>query len=167
MTEFGRVAVTGAASVLLTVSGTALVHASAAEGPAPATSAAAHCSGKSCAGKSPSRTGCDRHARTVRRRREPGPTLGLRYSPGCRAAWARVTHARPGDRIDARTKGGGACHHRSCYARKVAMGRTSTHTAMVDDKGLTAWACLWRTRGSVCTEAYRRRRAAAGTLNAT
>ncbi|MGW7578153.1 DUF2690 domain-containing protein [Streptomyces sp. NPDC054765] len=120
---------------------------------APAT-VTARCTGSGCAGKSPVSSGCDRHARTVRHSAEIGPLVELRYSSACRAAWVRVTHARGGDRIEARNKGG-ACRHTSCYAATVASGRSSAYTAMVNDKGLKAWACLERRNGNVvCTEAY-------------
>ncbi|MFF7232512.1 uncharacterized protein DUF2690 [Streptomyces sp. 2333.5] len=143
-----RLAVTAAAGLLLTGSVTVPVYAAPAE-------VTAHCSGSGCAGKSPSATGCDRHARTVRRTAEIGPLLELRYSPTCRAAWVRVTRARAGDRIEARNKGGAACRHPSCYAARVAAGRTSAYTAMVNDKGIKAWACLERRNGNiVCTEGY-------------
>ncbi|MFG2827532.1 DUF2690 domain-containing protein [Streptomyces sp. NPDC048434] len=142
-----RLAVTGAASVLLAMSG-------AVPGNAAPAAVAAHCTGSGCTGKSPVSTGCDRHARTVRRSAEIGPLIELRYSSACRAAWVRVTHARGGDRIEARNKGG-ACRHKSCYAKTVASGRSSAYTAMVNDKGIKAWGCLHRRNGNiVCTEAY-------------
>ncbi|SED52536.1 Protein of unknown function [Streptomyces sp. 2224.1] len=142
-----RLAVTAAAALLLTLSGTVPGNAA----PAPVT---AHCSGSGCAGKSPASTGCDHQARTVRRSTEIGPLVELRYSSACRAAWVRVTHARGGDRIEARNKGG-ACRHTSCYAKTVAAGHSSAYTAMVNDKGIKAWGCLQRRNGNViCTEAY-------------
>ncbi|MFI2185259.1 DUF2690 domain-containing protein [Streptomyces sioyaensis] len=143
-----RLAVTAAAAVLMAGSLTAPVYAAPAE-------VTAQCSGSGCAGKSPSSTGCDRHARTVRRDAVLGPLLELRYSPTCRAAWVRVTHARAGDRIEARNKRGAACRHPSCDAARVATGRTSAYTAMVNDKGIKAWACLERRNGNiVCTDRY-------------
>lgn len=142
-----RLTVTAAASLLLTLSG-------AAPGIAAPVGATAHCAGSGCAGKSPASTGCDRHARTVRRSAEIGPLVELRYSSTCRAAWVRVTRARGGDRIEARNKGG-ACRRKSCYATTVAPGRSSAYTAMVNDKGIKAWGCLHRRNGNVvCTEAY-------------
>ncbi|MDT0456337.1 DUF2690 domain-containing protein [Streptomyces sp. DSM 41527] len=142
-----RLAATAATALLLTLSGTVPGNAA----PAPV---AAHCSGSRCAGKSPVSTGCDHRARTVRRSAEIGPLMELRYSSACRAAWVRVTHARGGDRIEARNKGG-ACRPTSCYAKTVAAGHSSAYTAMVNDKGIKAWGCLQRRNGNVvCTEAY-------------
>ncbi|GES28352.1 DUF2690 domain-containing protein [Streptomyces angustmyceticus] len=146
-----RLAAGAAASLLLTLSGT--VPGNAAPTVATAT-ATAHCTGSGCAGRNPVGTGCDRQARTVRRSAEIGPLVELRYSAACRAAWVRVTHARGGDRIEARNKGG-ACRPTSCYARTVAPGHSSVYTAMVNDKGIRAWGCLQRRNGNVvCTEAY-------------
>ncbi|MFB7496746.1 DUF2690 domain-containing protein [Streptomyces sp. NPDC056161] len=133
-----------------------LLASSAATAPAFAapTTSASSCSGSNCAGKSPVTTTCERTARTVRRTAEIGPLLELRYSSTCRAAWVRVTHARGGDRIEARNKGG-SCRHPSCYAKTVASGHSTAYTAMVNDKGIKAWACLERRNGNiVCTESY-------------
>ncbi|MEU1802285.1 DUF2690 domain-containing protein [Streptomyces sp. NPDC019937] len=148
MSTSAHLAATAIASLLLV--------SSAATAPAVASPSigASACSGRSCAGKSPVTTRCERTARTVRRTAEIGPLVELRYSSACRAAWVRVTHARGGDRIEARNKAG-SCRHPSCYAATVASGRSSTYTAMVNDKGIKAWACLERRNGNiVCTEAY-------------
>ncbi|WP_405407266.1 DUF2690 domain-containing protein [Streptomyces decoyicus] len=142
-----RLTVTASAALLLTMAGTA-------PGIAAPVGVTAHCTGSGCAGKSPASTGCDHHARTVRRSAEIGPLVELRYSSACRAAWVRVTHARGGDRIEARNKGG-ACRRKSCYATTVAPGRSSAYTAMVNNKGIKAWGCLHRRNGNVvCTEAH-------------
>ncbi|MEW2433079.1 DUF2690 domain-containing protein [Streptomyces caniferus] len=144
-----RLGGTAAASLLLALSGAAPGNAAPS-----AAAASAHCTGSGCVGKDPVRTGCDRHARTVRRSAEVGPLVELRYSSSCRAAWVRVTHARGGDRIEARNRGG-VCRHTTCYAKTVAAGRSSAYTAMVNDKGIKAWGCLHRRNGTiVCTEAY-------------
>ncbi|WP_159476773.1 YjfA family protein [Streptomyces caniferus] len=144
-----RLGGTAAASLLLALSGAVPGNAAPS-----AAAASAHCTGSGCVGKSPMRTGCDRHARTVRRSAEVGPLVELRFSSSCRAAWVRVTHARGGDRIEARNRGG-VCRHTTCYAKTVAAGRSSAYTAMVNDKGTKAWGCLHRRNGTiVCTEAY-------------
>lgn len=168
-----RIAVVAAAPLLLAASGTMPSYAAPvtaqAQGQSQSASQSAsspqarpqtqpqllsHCTGSGCAGKSPVSTGCDHHARTVRRSSEIGPLIELRYSSTCRAAWVRVTHARGGDRIEARNKGG-ACRAKSCYSKTVPRGQTSAYTAMVNDKGIKAWGCLYRRNGNiVCTDAY-------------
>ncbi|MBL1090515.1 MULTISPECIES: DUF2690 domain-containing protein [Streptomyces] len=144
----GRLAVATAVPLLLAASGTVPVQAAA---PVAVT---AQCSGSGCSGRNPVGTGCDRDARTVRRSAEIGPLIELRYSARCRAAWVRVTHGSGGDRIEARNRSG-ACRSRSCYSRTLAPGHSSAYTAMVNDKGIKAWGCLYRRNGNaVCTDGY-------------
>lgn len=161
MKPLARIAVIAAAPLLLAASGTMPASADpvAAQPQLPSQSPSqsqslSHCTGSGCAGKSPVSMGCDHHARTVRRSSEIGPLIELRYSSTCRAAWVRVTHARGGDRIEARNRSG-ACRAKSCYSKTVPRGQSSTYTVMVNDKGIKAWGCLYRRNGNiVCTEAY-------------
>lgn len=62
---------------------------------APPMPAAAACSGTGCNGVDSEKSGCASDARTVDSPDTGGwVTLELRYSPSCRAVWARVTNFR-------------------------------------------------------------------------
>ncbi|WP_024756453.1 DUF2690 domain-containing protein [Streptomyces exfoliatus] len=93
-------------------------------------SAATSCNGPDCTGKDPITTICQNDARTVAR-----SSLGteLRYSPTCRAAWARQS----GDTamtiwVESNTGLEQAAHH---------SGNGTVWTAMIDDRGIIARAC--------------------------
>ena len=55
------------------------------------------CVGKDCQGKNPTSHGCDLDAYTAALREFDGSFIELRYSPSCRAGWARISHAEVGD----------------------------------------------------------------------
>ncbi|MEE1927496.1 helix-turn-helix domain-containing protein [Streptomyces sp. TRM 70351] len=70
------------------------------------------CVGFECRGKDPTRLGCHIGVWTAAVREIGDVYLELRYSPQCRAAWARITEAAVGD--TARVAGpGGVSHERS------------------------------------------------------
>ncbi|MDH2426082.1 DUF2690 domain-containing protein [Sphaerisporangium sp. TRM90804] len=102
---------------------------------------AAACSGSACDGKNPS-TYCGGDARTVQSLRLGGQALlELRYSPSCRAAWARISNASydiynspsPLARVVRNSDG----RRYTCY---VPQGGTSCYTAMVNDANVTSYA---------------------------
>lgn len=58
------------------------------------------CSGRECDGRDPERMGCSgEQVRTTARATVGDRLVEVRYSRICRAAWARITRAGPGDRI--------------------------------------------------------------------
>jgi hypothetical protein len=59
--------------------------------------AAVKCEGKSCTGKNPQTTGCEKDAKTIATKSPGGggPTVQLRYSKKCRSAWARLASKTP------------------------------------------------------------------------
>ncbi|WP_242426794.1 MULTISPECIES: DUF2690 domain-containing protein [unclassified Streptomyces] len=117
-----RTLATAASALALAASGLLL-----ASSPA---SAATSCYGPDCTGKDPSTTVCQNDARTV------GTTASgveLRYSPTCRAAWAR----KSGDTamtiwVESNTGLSQAAYH---------TGSGTVWTAMIDDKGIIARSC--------------------------
>ncbi|MEU5207989.1 DUF2690 domain-containing protein [Streptomyces sp. NPDC020742] len=61
--------------------------------------AGVRCSGADCTGKDPEAMGCGGARASSPSRRTVGRALiEIRYSPVCRAAWARISGAAPGDR---------------------------------------------------------------------
>ncbi len=65
------------------------------------------CSGAGCSGIDPKDRGCDATARTIAERLS-GARLEIRYSPVCKAAWARITRAAVGDSVRISAGGGPA-----------------------------------------------------------
>jgi hypothetical protein len=59
---------------------------------APAAAASTRCKGSSCSNKDPQSMGCGKDARTIDKIKPGGggPTVQLRRSSNCRAAWARL-----------------------------------------------------------------------------
>ena len=96
---------------------------------------AVSCYGWTCDGRDPQGL-CGGDARTVLSTTTPlGVRVELRYSPTCRTAWVRVTHAWPGDFADVDSNGG------TSYTATVASGH-DVYTLMVDDVNpLKARAC--------------------------
>ncbi|MFF8839678.1 DUF2690 domain-containing protein [Streptomyces sp. NPDC015130] len=93
-------------------------------------SAATSCNGPDCTGRDPSTTVCQNDARTVAR-----TSLGteLRYSPTCRAAWARQSGGTSMTvRVEGNTGLEQAVHH---------SGSGTVWTPMIDDRGVIARAC--------------------------
>ncbi|WP_329560391.1 DUF2690 domain-containing protein [Streptomyces uncialis] len=67
----------------------------------PVLPAGVECSGKDCTGQDPETMGCGGElARTTTTARVGTATVEVRYSKTCGAAWARITQAAGGDRID-------------------------------------------------------------------
>lgn len=130
----GAVAVTGAVLATLFVAPTA-AHA------------APTCHAFTCGFKDPQATGCAADAITAKSKVSKSRTVELRYSPTCRAAWARISNGIDGDfaRIE-NTAGQEA-------ATPIMPGNTSVYTKMVNDAGLQARACLMNS-GNGCTGWY-------------
>lgn len=55
------------------------------------------CVGNECHGMNPGSFGCDGDAYTAALHKFDDSYIELRYSPSCRAGWARISHAKPGD----------------------------------------------------------------------
>ncbi|MFF9848846.1 DUF2690 domain-containing protein [Streptomyces litmocidini] len=111
-------------------------------------SAATSCYGPSCTGLDPSTTVCQSDARTVR---TGDWGVELRYSPTCRAAWARKTSGASFD-TDIRVS------NSQGDSRSVYYGGYGTvWTAMVNDKDIYARACETRAYATLethCTGWY-------------
>ncbi|MET8860399.1 DUF2690 domain-containing protein [Streptomyces sp. NPDC004579] len=93
------------------------------------------CGGASCAGKDPETMGCGgRFATTVTSVTVGGALVEVRYSETCGAAWARVTSAGVGDRVEVSAGAGGSA---SASAKQTAVVGTDvdTYTPMVAVKG--------------------------------
>ncbi|MFI0784747.1 helix-turn-helix domain-containing protein [Streptomyces lydicus] len=71
----------------------------ATSGARPVLPAGVRCSGADCAGKDPEAMGCGgARATSASRGTAGGALIEVRYSTVCRAAWARISGAAPGDR---------------------------------------------------------------------
>ncbi|MFF7680041.1 DUF2690 domain-containing protein [Actinacidiphila glaucinigra] len=101
---------------------------------------AATCSGSSCDGKNPS-SYCQSDARTVQSLALGQAVLELRYSPTCRAAWARISNASY-NTFDQFTPY--ATVHRNSdgreYSCSVSTSGSSCYTLMVNDANVTSYA---------------------------
>jgi hypothetical protein len=101
---------------------------------------AAACSGSACDGRNP-QTYCGSDARTVDSLTLGQALLELRYSPSCRAAWARISNAgwdprgqfTPFARIIRNSDG-------RTYSCSPPSGGTSCYTSMVNDANVTSYA---------------------------
>jgi hypothetical protein len=142
-----------------TVAAVSLLGAGVAASPAAAepTTTLATCHASSCTGLSPAATNCNADAFTpsvngkrFSIRTPEGILVRLRYSPSCRAAWARIDSADPGDRVRVHSSSG------ANFAATVAAGATAVHTRMVNDAGLVAWACVREDRNDrlTCTDRF-------------
>ncbi|MFE5716686.1 DUF2690 domain-containing protein [Streptomyces sp. NPDC056501] len=111
-------------------------------------SAATSCYASTCQGKDPATTVCQSDARTVR---TAAWGVELRYSPTCRAAWARKTSGASFDTVI-------RVHNSQGASAGVYYGGNGTaYTAMVDDKDILAWACevrAYETLQTDCTDRY-------------
>ncbi|MBD0711032.1 hypothetical protein BU197_22455 [Streptomyces sp. CBMA291] len=111
-------------------------------------SAAVSCSGSTCDGLDPATSVCQNDARTIQ---TADWGVELRYSPTCRAAWARKTS---GGSLDTTIW----IHNSQGASQGVYYGGYGTvYTAMVNDKGVTAWACETRAYDTLqthCTSRY-------------
>ncbi|WP_329275938.1 DUF2690 domain-containing protein [Streptomyces sp. NBC_00691] len=140
MKPFARRLATATTAFALTASGLAL-----SAGPA---SAATSCYAQSCQGLDPATTVCQNDARTVLW--DGWLNVELRYSPSCRAAWARLgSGAAPTDLKIQNTMGV------AFYAHYAGNG-VSAWTKMVNDKDLKAWACGYKNNSDQfsCTSQY-------------
>ncbi|MFD9909495.1 XRE family transcriptional regulator [Streptomyces sp. NPDC059063] len=110
------------------------------------------CSGDDCAGKDPETMGCGGElARTTSRVTVGTKTLvEVRYSKTCGAAWARITQAAPGDKVQITGSGGGAAGKQ----RGTVDADFDAYTPMVAVKsGTQAKACATlKTGQKSCTK---------------
>lgn len=98
------------------------------------------CSGSACDGRDPA-VYCQSDARTVESIRLGQALLELRYSPGCRAAWARISNAgyntynqfTPWATVHRNSDG----REYTCY---VPRNGTSCYSRMVNDANVTSYA---------------------------
>lgn len=109
---------------------------------------AATCFAGSCTGLSPETTGCAADAFTPRSHRAEGRLIELRYSPTCRAAWARISNGIRSDLFYVRNS------NKQQTTAQIPNGATSAFTTMLSDKDLVAWACFVRGAYTACTGSY-------------
>ncbi|MEU9116736.1 DUF2690 domain-containing protein [Streptomyces sp. NPDC048483] len=106
--------------------------------PRPVLPAGVKCSGADCAGRDPEEMGCGgRHAVSPSRGMAGGALIEVRYSKVCRAAWARITGAAPGDQATV------SAGDRSATARAERDG--AAYTPMVEVAGDPAKVAACRT----------------------
>lgn len=124
-----RLAVIGAVS--------ALVFSGAVFAASPA-SAASSCYASSCTGMNPANTTCQYDAETVQTGAGDG-NIQLRYSPSCRAAWARLQWSRGSGYIQVKNSNG------TSYTAPISgTGSVNVYTLMVNDANITSYACyVW------------------------
>ncbi|MFC5665141.1 DUF2690 domain-containing protein [Kitasatospora misakiensis] len=110
--------------------------------------AAASCRAVGCLHVEPNTTVCQRDAVTTAQGRDFGVLVELRFSPGCQAAWARMSGSSPGDRVQVFGREGTPPDQEE-YRQQT--GRTA-HTQMVRSAGpADARACaIVDARGTVC-----------------
>ncbi|MGW7238221.1 DUF2690 domain-containing protein [Streptomyces sp. NPDC054804] len=103
------------------------------------------CAGAACASLEPAATVCSQDAVTAYIGRKYGASVELRYSPHCRAAWAKMSNTSPGDRIIITPKKGDTEEHPQQYGHDA-------HTRMVPaTRSEDAHACTAiQDRGTVC-----------------
>ncbi|MFZ3494789.1 DUF2690 domain-containing protein [Streptomyces sp. 5.8] len=95
-------------------------------------SAATSCYATSCNGLDPSKTTCNNDARTVEVGNGAG-NIQLRYSPSCRAAWARLQWSSGAGTIEVNNDRGNR------YTASVtSSGSVNVYTRMVNDKDITS-----------------------------
>ncbi|MEW2523477.1 DUF2690 domain-containing protein [Streptomyces sp. NPDC047071] len=115
--------------------------------------AGVECSGAACAGKDPENMGCGgEFARTTARVTVGTKTLvEVRYSKTCGAAWARITQAKPGDKVQIKGADAGAAGRQSGTVAGAA--DVDAYTPMVAVKsGTQAKACATLASGErACT----------------
>ncbi|MEU1224890.1 DUF2690 domain-containing protein [Streptomyces sp. NPDC005828] len=107
-------------------------------------SAATSCYGSSCNGLDPAATICQNDAQTVMWGEYVA--LELRYSPTCRAAWARFKNGDEGEIWVQNSLGNKYAVH---YP-----GSGTVWTRMVNDKDILAMACGTFAKGTACTPEY-------------
>ncbi|GAA0650175.1 hypothetical protein GCM10009548_14800 [Streptomyces malaysiensis subsp. malaysiensis] len=119
---------------------------------APATSArqlpeGVKCAGEDCAGQDPQTMGCGAAATTTADVTVGTAYVEVRYSRTCKAAWARITRAAPGDVIEVEAPGAKGGAARSQRARVGADGDAYTKMIAVDPTA-RATACATLTGGT-------------------
>ncbi|MFH9983394.1 DUF2690 domain-containing protein [Streptomyces sp. NPDC017179] len=92
----------------------------------------AGCSGSRCKGLEPTAQGCASDAYTVTSVSTSQGLVELRYSPSCRANWARISNAAPGTWFWVQQ-----CNDGYSEQYYVPSGYTSAYTYMVDGTVLT------------------------------
>lgn len=95
-------------------------------------SAATSCYASSCNGLDPGKTTCANDAKTIATGNGSG-NIQLRYSPSCRAAWARLLWSSGAGTIEVNND-----LHNRYKASVPASGSVNVHTRMVNDKGITS-----------------------------
>ncbi|MFK0203444.1 DUF2690 domain-containing protein [Streptomyces lavendulae] len=111
----------------------------------PSVAPTATCTAASCASLEPATTVCTRDAVTAHTGREYGALIELRYSPGCKAAWAKMSNTTQGDRVMITPKDGKAEEYRQQYGHDA-------HTRMVPasrPEDVRACAVI-QDRGTIC-----------------
>ncbi|MER7845019.1 DUF2690 domain-containing protein [Kitasatospora sp. NPDC096077] len=137
MRSLTRKAATVGATLALAMSGAVLAAAPA--------SAATSCYASSCTGLDPATTTCANDAVTV----STDGNLELRYSPSCRAAWARDKYAVVGESVSVRNHQGDSWDYST-----VTYSGGSIWSAMVNDKDIQSQAHSSGTNGSHQTGWY-------------
>ncbi|MGW2255170.1 DUF2690 domain-containing protein [Kitasatospora sp. NPDC001660] len=116
--------------------------------PATAASAAAGgCLGVSCTGLDPKATGCGDDAVTLITANVQRMTIHVRYSAHCRAAWAKLTSATPGDSASITTARGG---HQTALVHWGYDAYSPMVDASASDTGLQV--CGEQSAGRGCTQ---------------
>ncbi|MFF2519543.1 DUF2690 domain-containing protein [Streptomyces sp. NPDC058086] len=118
------------ATVVITVAVTTAIPVPAQAAP----NALPTCSGASCNGLDPKRTGCSADARAVYDEIFQGRVIRLRYSRACRAVWAQLWYGKPGDKAIAQGDDGNS--------QSEVISSDNGYTLMVNDLGVTARACV-------------------------
>ncbi|MGP3945530.1 DUF2690 domain-containing protein [Streptomyces sp. 6N106] len=119
---------------------------------APATSArqppaGVKCAGEDCTGQDPQAMGCGAAATTTADATVGTAYVEVRYSKTCRAAWARITRAAPGDVIQIKAPGAQGGAERAQHSRVDADGDAYTKMISVDATARTT-ACATLTGGT-------------------
>ncbi|WP_433087289.1 DUF2690 domain-containing protein [Dactylosporangium sp. CA-052675] len=106
------------------------------------------CQGATCTGLDPKDTFCFGDAMTLKERSHDGATIQLRYSPSCRAVWAREVDGNVHDFLWVRNSNG------EQETAHINSG-TDNYTFMVNDMNITAAACmtLYKQTAYTCTPA--------------
>lgn len=122
--------------------------------------------GALCNGKGPVGTGCARDARTVQENSGYDVDHGqwiieLRYSPSCRTAWARGSIAKPvanypgvvgPQEVEMLILNSNGKQYVARFSRTGSNGLKYNWTSMVNDRGISAIACIGVSDG--CTDAF-------------
>ncbi|MFI2208914.1 helix-turn-helix domain-containing protein [Streptomyces sp. NPDC020141] len=107
------------------------------------------CSGEKCAGGDPQVMGCGgEFAKTVSTAAAGTAKIEVRYSEVCRAAWARITQAAPGDTVEI-SVGGKGSQNGLVNADNDAF---TPMTAVAEGTKATACATVKATGAKVCTD---------------